>query len=155
VIVVECSCCGLDREPDEVAALRCHAEVTVCRGCIEWLRGRAGGLDVTPTLPVRDMAEAIRFYQAAGFDVRAYDDGFAFVHYADSSVFDLDHNDQIDPSRNGAGCYIIVPDADAWHDRLTAAAVPVTPVADMPWGMREFALTDPSGNRIRVGHSSG
>jgi hypothetical protein len=25
------------------------------------------------------------------------------VHYADASVFDLDHNDQIDPARNGQG----------------------------------------------------
>jgi uncharacterized glyoxalase superfamily protein PhnB len=24
-------------------------------------------------------------------------------------------------------------------------------IAEQPWGMREFALTDPSGNRLRFG----
>ena len=45
---------------------------------------------MTPTLPVRMMAEAITFYKTAGFDVDAYDSGFAFVRYSDASVFDLD-----------------------------------------------------------------
>lgn len=29
----------------------------------------------------------------------------------------------------------------------------VTPIEDTPWGMREFTLTDPSGNNVRVGRS--
>jgi hypothetical protein len=27
----------------------------------------------------------------------------------------------------------------------------VTAIADQPWGMREFTLTDPSGNAVRIG----
>jgi uncharacterized glyoxalase superfamily protein PhnB len=27
----------------------------------------------------------------------------------------------------------------------------VTALADEPWGMREFTLTDPSGNHVRIG----
>jgi catechol 2,3-dioxygenase-like lactoylglutathione lyase family enzyme len=137
-----------------VVALRCHDDIKVCRGCIEWLRHEAGALDVTPTLPVTDMDVATAFYEAAGFDVRRYDDGFAFVQYADTSVFDLDLAAGIDPDRNGAGCYIITPDADAWHARLTAAGVPVAPIEDQPWGMHEFTLTDPSGNSVRIGRST-
>jgi uncharacterized glyoxalase superfamily protein PhnB len=34
---------------------------------------------------------------------------------------------------------------------MSFARVPVTPLVDQPWGMREFALTDPSGNRLRIG----
>ena len=86
-------------------------------------------------------------------DVDAYDDGFAFVRCADASVFDLDRNEGIDPANNGAGCYMITDDADRWHTRLLAAGLPVTPIDDMPWGMREFTLTDPSGNHLRIGHS--
>lgn len=81
-------------------------------------------LDVTPTLPVKVMPEAIRFYEPAGFDVDAYDGGFAFVRYADASVFDLDLNEGIDPANNGAGCYIITDDADQWHTRLLAGDSP-------------------------------
>ena len=150
---VQCSCCGMDRDLETLAALQCHDEIRVCRECIGWLRQRTGVLDVTPTLPVKAMPEAITFYEKAGFDVDAYDSGFAFVRYADSSVFNLDLKEGIDPAHNGAGCYIITDDADRWHTRLLAAGLPVTPIDDMPWGMREFTLTDPSGNQLRIGHS--
>ena len=149
--VVTCSCCGVDRASDTVAALQCHDEVRVCRECVGWLGQRTGMLDVTPILPVRVMSEAISFYETVGFEVETYEGGFAFVRYGDASVFDLDLNEAIDPETNGAGCYIISADADEWHARLAAAGLPVTPIDDMPWGMREFALTDPSGNRLRIG----
>ena len=42
-------------------------------------------------------------------------------------------------------------DDDAWHVRLQAAGLPVTEIADQPWGMHELALTDPSGNHVRIG----
>jgi uncharacterized glyoxalase superfamily protein PhnB len=151
---MECACCGQERDPSMMAALQCHDEIKVCRICVGWLHQHAGGADVTPTLPVSDMAAATRFYEAAGFRVEPYDDGFAFVHLGDQSVFDLDLNRAVDPSTNGAGCYMIVADVDGWHARLVAAGLPVTPVADQPWGMHEFTLADPSGNHIRIGMST-
>ena len=99
------------------------------------------------------MAEAVRFCEAAGLDVQGYDDGFAFVHLDDQSVFDLDLNPDMDPMTNHAGCYIITNDVDHWHARLVAAGLNVTSVEDTPWGMHEFTLTDPSGNSIRVGRN--
>ncbi len=137
-----------------MAALQCHDEIRICQGCVGWLREASGVLDVTATLPVKDMTEAVAFCRAAGFTVRSYDDGFAFVHFNEVSVFDLGLEVDLDPNRNRAGCYIIVPDVDAWHTKLSAAALPVTPIEDQPWGMREFTLTDPSGNRLRIGHNA-
>lgn len=148
---MDCYCCGQDRDESTLTALQCHAEIKLCRGCIGWLMQRAGGIDVTPTLSVADMGGAIEFYERAGFDVERYDDGFAFVSLDEQSAFDLIQNSAVSAATNGAGCYIITPDVDSWHERLTAAGLPVTPVADMPWGMHEFTLTDPSGNHIRVG----
>ena len=150
---MECYCCGEDRDPSMVAALLCHDEVKLCRICIGWLLPRAGGIAVTPTLPVSNMAQAIGFYESAGFEVERYDEGFAFVQLNDQSAFNVDLNRATDPVTNGAGCYIIVHDVDGWHDRLVAAGLPVTAAEDMPWGMHEFTLTDPSGNRVRVGRS--
>jgi len=137
-----------------VAALRCDSGVQVCRDCIGWLNEQAGGIDVTPTLPVADMDEAVRFCEAAGFEVRRYDDGFAFVHLDGQSVFDLDLIAEMDPATNHAGCYIITDDADAWHARLGAAGLPVSALEDRPWGMHEFTLTGPSGSNIRIGRRS-
>jgi hypothetical protein len=66
-----CSCCGEDRDPETMAELRHGADIKVCRECIGWLAQRSGLLNVTPTLPVRVMPEAISFYETAGFHVHA------------------------------------------------------------------------------------
>ena len=137
-----------------LAPLLCHQRIKVCRVCVGWLMRRTGGVDVTPTLPVRDMSEATRFCEAAGFDVEHYSADFAFVHFNDQSVFDLDRIDGLDPATNHAGCYIITDDVDGWHERLAAADLQVSAIQDMPWGMHEFSLTDPSGNNIRIGCST-
>ena len=149
-----CACCGEDKA---TVALQSRSDVALCRDCIEWLLGRIG-VRSTPTLPVADMAEAVAFYESAGFGVRLYnnesgeeDDGFAFVDVDGQSVLDLDLVPGLDPSANHAGCYVVTGDADGWHARLSAAGLPVTPIGNQPWGMREFTLTDPSGNSIRVG----
>ena len=146
-----CACCGEERDVSEMAALLCRDDVQLCRVCIGWLMQRAGGVDVTPTLPVSDMDAATRFYETAGFTAERYDDGFAFVRLNDQSVFDLDLRPETDPTTNGAGCYMIVADVDGWHERLVSAGLPVTAVEDQPWDMHEFTLTDPSGNHIRIG----
>jgi len=108
-------------------------------------------VDSTPTLPVQAMPEAIDFYTAAGFDVQSYDASFAFVHYEDRSVFDLGLEEGMDTVANRAGCYLVVDDVDGWHRRLSELGYVVGEIAEQPWGMREFALTDPSGNRLRFG----
>lgn len=152
---MECFCCAEDRDESLVTSLLCHDEIKVCRVCIGWLNKRVGGIDVTPTLPVRDMDEAIRFCEAAGFEIERHDDGFAFVHHDDQSVFDLDLVAEMDPETNHAGCYINTNDVDAWHARMVTVGLTVTPIEDMPWGMHEFTLTGPSGNSIRAGRSVG
>jgi predicted enzyme related to lactoylglutathione lyase len=153
---MSCACCGANKH---TVALRSRDDVELCRDCAEWLAGQLG-VTSTPTLPVVDMTEAVAFYELAGFGVRIYSDdegdvgeGFAFVDYDGQSVFDLDAAVGMDPGANRAGCYLIVPDADAWHARMRSQGLAVTPMEDQPWGMREFALTDPSGNRVRIGRA--
>jgi uncharacterized glyoxalase superfamily protein PhnB len=114
----------------------------------------------TPTLPVADIAEAVAFYERAGFGVRVYrdehgdaGDGFAFVDFDGQSVFDLDAASAFDPTANRAGCYLITEGAEEWHAHMRTGGLPVTPLADQPWGMREFTLTDPSGNHVRIGRA--
>jgi predicted enzyme related to lactoylglutathione lyase len=126
--------------------------MAICRSCIGWLNEQSGGLAVTPTLPVVDLGEAIAFYESIGFEMQTHGngDGFAFAHYEGQSTFDLDRTD-VEPGSNCAGCYIVTQDVDAWHERVVAAGISATDVADMEWGMREFSLRDPSGNNIRIG----
>lgn len=149
-----CSCCSEDKV---TVALQSRDDVELCRDCLGWLAAQIT-VTSTPTLPVVDMAEAVAFYERAGFGVRLYTDddgnggdGFAFVDYDGESVFDLDAATDMDPARNRAGCYLITSDADDWHARMLATGLAVTSIADQPWGMREFTLTDPSGNHVRIG----
>jgi hypothetical protein len=79
---MECACC--DEDPTKVASLQCHDDdIKICRICVGWLVRRAGGVDVTPTLPVADTEAATAFYQAAGFEVNRYDGGFAVLALKD------------------------------------------------------------------------
>ena len=111
-------------------------------------------LDVTPTLPVMDMNESVRFYEAAGFDVQVYEGGgFAFVRHDEESVFDLGLELDMDPATNKSGCYVIVPVPDDWHTMFTDLRYAITELRDEDYGIREFTLTDPSGNHLRFGHS--
>lgn len=122
------------------------------------MRSQLGVVDSTPILPITDMDASIAFYERAGFEVRRYDGGdYSFVTIDDESVFDLDLDvaeGPMDPMTNRAGCYLIVAGVDEWHTRLASLDLDVTMVDDQPWGMREFALTDLNGNRVRFGQST-
>lgn len=103
------------------------------------------------------MAQAIAFYERAGSGVRVYrdgdgdpGDGFAFVDYDGQSVFDLDRVD-IDAARNGAGCYLITRDADAWHERIPPPACQLLQSPTNRGACGSSTLTDPSGNHVRIG----
>ena len=63
VLDVRCSCCGEVR--GVVAGLQCDDEIRICLGCVGWLREKLAAIDVTPILPVLDMAVAAAFYDAA------------------------------------------------------------------------------------------
>ena len=147
-----CSCCGEERP--SLVALLCHADIAICSVCIGWLRSQSGAPDTTPILPVSDMGRAVAFYERAGFEARGWEDGagYTFVHYDDESVFDLGLAEEgLDARSNRSGCYVIVADVAAWHRRLTEAQLAVTSLEDKPWGMREFTMTDPDGNSLRIG----
>ncbi len=54
------------------------------------------------------------------------------------------------PAANEAACYVFIADVDAFHAALPGE-IAVGPIVDQPWGMREFSVTDPSGNVLRFG----
>jgi catechol 2,3-dioxygenase-like lactoylglutathione lyase family enzyme len=123
----------------------------------------SGARDVRaiPILPSRSLDETIRFYADIGFDlVRRYDLHGYVILSRDAGAIELHFFKMgvINPTESYSGCYIRVPDADAMHRAFSAMELPdegiprLTAVEDKPWGMREFALVDPNGNLIRVGH---
>jgi uncharacterized glyoxalase superfamily protein PhnB len=110
-------------------------------------------VDATPVLPVADMEPAIAFYRLLGFEVTLYDAGYAWVSHAGHELLHLLSVPGLDVDANAASCYLHVADGDALHEAWAAAGMAVGPLEDTPWGMREFAMLDPSLNRVRVGHA--
>jgi DNA-binding transcriptional MerR regulator len=105
------------------------------------------------TINVTDLAEAIRFYQAA-FDATFNEDiaSFQFGTWPADDFFlltiagqDGQHRGPAGPSRFG----LLVSDVDDAHRRaLDAGATEDYPPVDKPWKPRSSCVIDPSGNLI-------
>ncbi len=101
--------------------------------------------------PVKDMTEATAFYESLGFEVKMYDDGYAWIHNEDGELFHLALRPELDPSENAAAGYFHVSDVDAWHKQISAGHAQTSSLDDTDWNMREFSIKDPSGNLLRFG----
>lgn len=44
-------------------------------------------------------------------------------------------------------------DVDEWHVFWGQSGITVSEVVDRRWGMREFSVTDPAGNTLRIGNN--
>ncbi len=103
--------------------------------------------------PTVDMATSIAFYESLGFSVVSYDEHYAWVQIDGRELFHLSSYPELNRGENRAGGYFHVQDVDAIHQKWTAKVATTDPLGDRPWGMREFSITDPSGNLLRVGQN--
>ena len=119
-------------------------------------------MDVTtiPILPCRNLDETLLFYGALGFVLefeQTEPDVYAILQLEGAEIHFFGHPG-VDPATSHAGCYVRVSDADAIYARWSQLGLPtqgiprLDAIADKPWGLRELAVVDPSGNLIRVGH---
>lgn len=146
-----CSCCGATFAEEQLARLPCHSEVAVCVACAGWLAARSRTMvRAVPVLATPDLAASAAFWQAAGFEIDTYSDDFASAE-RDGVELHLVERQSLGAERGAA--YLHVCDVDDIHASWSAAGLPVSEVRNEPWGMREFDLVDPGGNRIRVGRS--
>jgi len=114
-----------------------------------------------PILPCRNLGETLHFYQRLGFTIVGRDnapDPYGIVRRDGIELHFFEYRD-LEPASSIAGCFIRVKDADALFAEylklgLAAQGIPrLGPLADMPWGMREFHLVDADGNLLRIGHA--
>jgi hypothetical protein len=118
-----------------------------------------------PILPSRDLRESLAFYERLGFENRgAPPERWDYLIIGRGGMWlHFFHEVELDPFTTAAGCYLFVDDAQAVYDEWAAAGVPDDPTTgsrlvapkDTDYGMREFALVDPSGNLLRVGSGIG
>ena len=110
----------------------------------------------TFVLAVRDLAASQRFYvEKLGFREDFAVDGWAFLSRG-ACKLRLGHCPDAVPM---AKCqdhswfaYLHVHDAAGLHAQVVGNGVTIWhPLADKPWGMREFAIVTPDGHRIVFG----
>jgi catechol 2,3-dioxygenase-like lactoylglutathione lyase family enzyme len=109
-----------------------------------------------PILPTADVERTTAFWRRIGFEVVERYDGYLLTHGDGVELhFAADAADGEPgsrPLRRSARAFVHVQDASALWKRLHSADVPgVGPVEDHDYGLREFLVTDPDGNRVRFG----
>ena len=105
-----------------------------------------------PILPVDDLDAAAEFYTRLGLEVYRYDDDYAWVKHSGWEWAHLRRVDRVDGNESGA--YWHVANADDWWAAMREASsgeIELPEPQDMPWGQREYVITDPSGNVVRIG----
>jgi catechol 2,3-dioxygenase-like lactoylglutathione lyase family enzyme len=110
---------------------------------------------VTPRLPVTDVEKALAFYvDQLGFQL-GWKWGTPVTHgnvCRDSISLDLVL--MHDGRRAGTMAYIRLSDVDAYHLELKSRDLAVSEPQDRPYGMRDFEVVDPDGNRLAFGESA-
>ena len=105
---------------------------------------------IMPELPLDDVAAGVAYYRdVLGFGINYRDDSIGVMDRDVVRVLLVARTDR----HTGIGsAYVYVEDADALHAELRSkgARVEGEPV-DHPWGLRDFSVLDPEGNRITFG----
>jgi len=109
---------------------------------------------VSPILSVGDLPQAIAFYrEAMGFDL-----AWSWGTPPDIAAVCRDQVEitlTCQPGAKPPGAshlYLRTADVDAcWARAQQAGAQVIVPIADRPYGLRDFRIADPSGNALSIG----
>lgn len=108
---------------------------------------------IIPMLGVASMPDAVAFYARLGFSVESRNDGWRWAMLAcgDCRLM-VDESIHVPGGTPRTGVLYLYPDdLVAYHARLVANGIDVPALDDTFYGMREFRLEDPDGNRLWVG----
>ncbi|WP_328500015.1 VOC family protein [Streptomyces sp. NBC_00457] len=118
-----------------------------------------------PILPCRTLQPVLDFYTALGFEVtfqQKSPNPYAVVERGgiELQFFGMK---QYEPAESFSTCYVLTDDVDGLHaafrtglkaayGRIPTRGLPrIGPLKDMSYGVRQFLMTDPGGNCIRIG----
>jgi uncharacterized glyoxalase superfamily protein PhnB len=109
-----------------------------------------------PILSVTDLAEAIDYYERVlGFQVawRWGEPPRLASVCRDRVELNLSQSSEARPAASKV--YFPMAGVDAYYDDITVAGAKVAvPLADRPYGMRDFRIVDPSGNELSFGEAT-
>jgi uncharacterized glyoxalase superfamily protein PhnB len=108
-----------------------------------------------PMLPVKSLGASINFYQKLGFSAEKRNDGWgwAMLCYGECRIMlDRSINQHADAPRQGV-IYLYPADIDAYHKQVRSTGLTIPDLDKTFYGMTEFRLDDPDGNRLWIGQT--
>ncbi len=117
-----------------------------------------------PMLPVRSMPASVAFYEKLGFEVEDRQDAWrwAMMRFGDYRLM-LDESINVHPGfphalphaiRMGV-LYLYPEDIVAYHRQVRERGLDVPELETTFYGMTEFRIDDPDGNRLWIGQERG
>ncbi len=110
---------------------------------------------LVPMLPVRSMPASVAFYRALGFEVERQQDEWrwAMLRFDDCRLM-VDESINVHPSLPRTSVLYLYPDdVVAYHQQLRDNGVQVPDLDTQFYGMTEFRMEDPDGNRLWIGQA--
>ena len=111
---------------------------------------------VIPMLPVRSMPASVAFYQKLGFTIEQRDDSWrwAMLGFGDCHLM-LDESINVHPGSPSSAVLYFYPDAIAeYHEQVRRNGLVVPDLDVTFYGMTEFRIEDPDGNRLWIGQKA-
>lgn len=115
---------------------------------------------ICPIFPSTDFEITSAFYQQLGFRVAAlYEVEGYLILQRDEVELHFNRNNTKDPAKSEYAAFVRVVDARVLSTEFEKLGLPtegiprVTGAEDKPWGVCEFAIVDPDGHLLRVGHT--
>jgi len=100
-------------------------------------------------IPCNDLDASQAFYERLGFTATSTfpQHGYRILHDSQGASIHLTRVEPgwVIPERNAHGVYLYAENVAAFADELGGRA------EAKPWGMTEFALSDPNGTLVRIG----
>lgn len=109
-----------------------------------------------PMLPVRSMPASVDFYRKLGFDVERREDhwGWAMLRLDECRLM-LDQSIQPHPGTPRPSVIYLYPDdIFAYHRQARSSGLDVPDLDVTFYGMTEFRIDDPDGNRLWIGQAA-
>ena len=109
-----------------------------------------------PMLPVKSMPASIEFYQKLGFSVERREDqwGWAMLRFDECRLMvDQSINRHRDEPRQSV-VYLYPENITEYHQQVRRSGITAPDLEVTFYGLTEFRLDDPDGNRLWIGQPS-
>jgi catechol 2,3-dioxygenase-like lactoylglutathione lyase family enzyme len=109
-----------------------------------------------PMLPVRSMPASVEFYRKLGFRIEHRNDDWrwAMLRFDECRLM-LDQSINVHPGApRDAVLYLYPDDIVAYHQQARAKGLDIPDLETSFYGMTEFRMHDPDGNRVWIGQDT-